>query len=1483
MFNLKTDKSSYLHTENINISVETDTDIDYWNLFYTIYPATSFLPIITNLNPSVVYSYKPIFETGTITFKAVGIKKLNNKTILLAFEDEIKLLFPTTIDSTTEVLGGVETAIKTLSNPITAVRFTKDGKIVYTESRNYKKYRVGSDRYLTVYEGDRFYEKLTLSEEVLDYLVPVLEENYDQYLVVIDRSGKEFERYKVPKKSESALDSKIKIYQDSYIPISVDTPADNFEYIYSEKIKDDISFITTDKDGKFTTGRKYRPGYIAMSLGKKSEDASNSDTNMDLFVSDYLFYTEKDNKNEILRKKVVEQTDIPYVLSGISMGFHFTDDVSDGGCDFTVPINRLIGKGKITVQVFDDNLDFFPNVQVTGSGIGITDISGICVFNNLPICSYVFTPSLDHYLFTPIVTTAGFTYPELASSVTEKVIQFIGTKYFTLGGSISDQNNQPIRDEVAFNIVDRFSQEKDTFNENSFWSGVGIYFPSNYSIYVTPPSDRVLITPKEYLYSIVNDDVSGLDFRTTTYSISGKCYDVDAYQASGIGISGMSINLYTGFIKPTSEYEIDEIENVTPFLTETTNASGLFVISRLLPGDYTLRAEKSMIDIERGISFIKRTMHIEEDSIFILTLRESFAMDGESAFLNLITSYRDEAISSGDMQTAISLTMLLSKFEKKVYFSPEQRTVTLYDRDYGGQDFFTEPLYSIEGKFIDENNNDVSGIDYMILSDNRRSVFNNVIKKVNGRDFSYEVKGEVTRDTSENDGYFGMFGLLKGSYTIIPQKKVETWQEVTDAQTLETTWQWVSEQDDPFNFGYTFRPSSKDIYINKSYSGLSISAYTSSVSGIVVDSVTGKGIQGVKLEIVGGEYMHEIVEVETDAGTSSVVMEIPKQTNSLMSGIYFFEKQLPETQYDIYPFKEVTGISVSDFYSYAPPKGNIIPDLSALPVSLQVYQDFVATKYPKYTITGIVLDELGGAINTDVGAVDGNQEAPSIKLGWKKEQLQSAGSDKPFEIPKYVFSSGVNSTGGYTIVTGMPESYTVLPGRNSFSYTPESVWNPSITGDISGINFVGSYVATPPQPPSSSGVSIDFSQYYISGRVSNIKNGNGISGIDVLAIEKTLYVNPGGTNQKSVKTDIDGVFMFDGLYPGLYHIAPENIQETHSVNYKDESIYFYHPDVPYQISLYDRNYSGIDFDALQKIKIEGFVHLVDTSGIVVGGIPNVSIFTNTGHSRINYLTSGFSVSHTYEKDLYYPFINYNYDGTIAVANQYGHNVQVINIHTGEELLMYGNSGINAEPGKPRIGVNFLSYPESVIKLPNDHLIVSEFGGNKITEIRNDSPAWSSDSIIKVFSFLDNVTYSKYFSTDFYSEDYLVKTVVNMRTNLIDKSIDLDNILNVLYNPYNDFANYFITFTQRTELFVDKGNKDLLQKIKYGYKVLGLNYFDGNTTFTNTYAKKLISIDDYNKPLYISGVGLASVVVKTLKVLINGKWHIVEDGETILLG
>lgn len=1252
--------------------IDKGDQFDFFDIFYE-YRGIEYL-IINYLSAETrSYIWNPPKVKGTITIKIVGYIREGKQKLLTYDSNNI---YVTNIEGVAEgvnILYGNSIQVLNKKEGITCSSIYDKTRIVMGEAHPYTSYKINDKDIIKVYpseEGVLQQWKKLMQNQNISKISPEPIEIYPSYIKIVNTSGITLFTYEIPKVFNPEF------FHCTYIPLSVTNTSPNYIPTYAQVTNDETSLllslrtkdifnsVKTNEKGEYNTGKILFPGYISLALGMEIVKVkAKADYN------NYLFVYEGGTKGIVLQENLL--------FNPLDYSFEGEINRADIEKDFIVKrSSSLISVGSLKVAVYDEyKINGLSGVLIkVDENSAYTNSSGIALFSDLPVNTYKVNPQnvegYKRYTFEPTTKEVDIT------SGVETFTIFTSIPKYSIEGKIKNQYNDELVQPIDIEIRDLRRESEDTLPSviGSYSTG---YSYRNGSYRVSAIYKNIQFQPQNYIINLGPEDAVNIDFKTNTYRITGRVYDLNQS-----GISGATINVYNDFIEePTLTFDENGItvdEHGEPFYSVKTDSSGVFIID-LLPSEYTIRAEHKSYNVEALIEWLKSTEGLGEDSVFILLLREYLSSTSEEEKEELMKSIIEAGGEYGISGELLN-SLLTSGVVTKYFFQPNQRHITLNKNTYR-QDFFREPTYNISGKFIDAKTGEgVSGVNYWLMTSNSRMLYPQSYYKVNGKDYSNEAIGKVCEANSFPDGSYLITGLLPGEYYVIPLKQLDEWQQnVTEDG--EEYWEWVkilSTDEEgyecPWNYGYIFKPENIRTYLlNNNINGLDIDCYTGKVYGEIVDT-SGIPISGIKVELLGGEYKYQ----RTDEGD---LIANPKQTNTNTSGIYLFEYQKPEELYTLHLFKETRDNS---FYHYNPEtdpsKRTTIPD------DTNWEQNFTGIEYPKYIIKGNVVDTSGIPIQTEVYAEDGEQEPPSILHGWKEEQKKEG-----FEIPKYTFSGITNENGNYEITVKLPATYEIYPASYGYNYNP-ILYQKDIKENTSGIDFIGK-----PIPPDEEST-CPHGKYNVKGKVIDAWDRSGISNIPI----DLVYFQENNNKKFTTKTDEDGFYTFNNLSKGEYFIYPEE-----SISYK------IWPMVPYYIHITNNNISGLDFELIFAYKVTGKVTYEDGEPI-----PNLSILFTQSHSLVKQVNieTGESIWN-YTSGLFHPIIKEDWIGGKVIVNEGKHNLLYFN-NKNELVLQHGQyfSG-NSIPVPPcKDLTKGLSYPIDVEHSPRQFFRIVSFGNKSIDSL-----------------------------------------------------------------------------------------------------------------------------------------------------------------------
>jgi|GEM_PF-5785651 len=1235
MIKLELTTTSKFVTSKILLAWTTDIEYDWYQISYRYSNQENWV-ILVDFFKGKEYSFYPPKIKGKIYIKVAGFKRNSKQNILIIDEDKTTLFIPSTIESTTHVLSG-NYSILSQDRGITCGVFDGLNKSIIAISREEKKYKINPNEEITLNKKNQdeiineFIDKT--KNKTTTYTLPIETEYNPTYLSFIDNSGIEFHHLDIEKDYLSYFPQEVKKLSNQFVIKEIDKKGKNL--VLSQSTPDSFYTTKTDKNGKYTTEKVFKPGRVSLSLGKNIVDFDEEK------VSDYLYFTYDKESKKWIGVEAVE-------------GFYFNPknyysgvvvEDRDLRVDFTIPKEPLIvDYGKVITKTkrltTDEILSGVPiSISYPDETKSLitqnTSESGISLFE-LPVGSYnvkILSSGLgyERWKFEPAIETI-----ELSSGQTIEILSY-GEPYYSISGRVRNQLGNTLPENVDIEIRNTYTDETLVLSTNDSYDTSYNLTDGSYRV----TSLHIPSYPSYYDVEIAGDDVVVKDFIIPTNRVSGIVVELD-----GSGVEKAEVSIYKGLLdEPKIQFEKDKIviDEGSPFYTVKTGRSGLY-IADLFEGDYTLRATKTSYNLNDIVDWLKDYLGLDEGSELILLLRQ-YQEETSKEEQETLTKEIIDILKENGLEIDVTGSLNLSGGLVKYYFQPLQRQVSLYDRDVGGQDFFREDTYSISGRFINgrDTTNGLSGIDFYVLTNNERLLYTQSYYRFGGVEFSDSGYGVVGKTKSTPNGNYYVTSLLPGNYIIVPAKIVEeyVYNEEEKIYEWQQVWDSVEGRRRVFNYGYLFTPDYQARRLsNSNIYNLNFYGYTSVVSGIVLD-VNSSGIEGVKEELIGGEYEYEYEEGE-DGGGSWVI--VPKQAYTDCSGVAIFKHQKPNELYQLHFFKEVN----NHFYYYQP--NDVSKRISLTDLDFICYTTGI--EFTHNYISGKVIDASGIPIKTEVIAIDGIKEQYSIV---KKETS---------EEPSYYYFTGiVDNDGFYTIETLLPGSYTVFPRSYSYKYEPTSYTINNIDVDNkSGLDFVGDMISegSEEKPP------IDL-PYYASGRVYNVWNNEGVSGIEIIGIKKSSI-----TKQYTTVTQSGGGFTLYTPDRDIYYIYP-----------KTENLYY--PPIPYVVNLNTDNKSGIDFGLIEKHKIYGEVKY--TTGEPISDLP---LLFNQSYSRVSIIDRSGVELFSYDKDLYKPLAKHNpLTGELVIVNTGKHNLLVL---SGSEVTwsMGDFTSGNSIPGKPDF--KWINYP-----------------------------------------------------------------------------------------------------------------------------------------------------------------------------------------------
>ena len=1212
----------------------TDIEYDWYQVSYK-HSSQGDWTVLVDFFKGKEYSFYPPKKEGRVYVKVKGFRRNAKQNILIIDEDKASLFIPSAIESTSGILSG-SYSILFQEKGITCGIFDGLNRYIIAISRETKKYRINPGEEVEIVKKNQndiikeFIDKT--KDKTVTYTLPIEVEYNPTYLSFIDNSGVEFHRLNIEKDYLSYFPPEVKQLSNQFIIKEIDRNGENL--VLSQSTPDGFYTVKTDKDGKYITEKVFKPGRVSLSLGKSIVDFDKEK------IRDYLYFT-YDNR----AKKWIGITE--------AKGFYFNPknyysgiviEDKDLRVDFIIPKEPLaVDYGNIIVRTkrltTDEVLSGVP-ISIADV-IQKTDVSGVSFFE-LPVGKYdvrILSSGLgyDRWKFEPSAKEV-----ELLSGQTIEILSY-GEPYYRISGKVRNQYGNTLPESVDIEITNLYTDETTILSTNDTYdTGYNLTEGSYRITSLHSPS-----YPSYYDVQVVGGDVIVGDFIIPTYRVSGVVLELD-----GSKVEKAKVNVYKGFLdEPKAKFEENKIviDEGSPFYGVETDKDGLYIID-LFEGDYTLRVTKESYNLNNIIDWLKEYLGLNEDSELILLLRqyqEETSKEEQEELAKEIVNILKEYGLEVDVIGSLNLSGGLVKY----YFQPLQRWVSLYDRDVGSQDFFRENTYSISGKFIDgrDTSKGLSGVDFYVLTNNERLLYTQSYYRFNGVRFSDNGYGVIGKTKSTPDGNYYITGLLPGNYIIVPAKIVEeyVYNEEKEIYEWQQIWDEVNGRRRVFNYGYLFTPDYQAHKLSDSnINNLDFYGYTGVVSGVVLD-VSGLGIEGVKVELIGGEYEYEYEE--SDEGDGGSWVAVPKQSYTDYSGVTVFELQKPNELYQLHFFKETKD---NCFYYYQP--NDISKRTSLADLDFTCYTTGI--EFPRNYISGKVIDVSGIPIQTEVIAKDGLKEKSSIV----KEE-------KSKEPSYYYFSGVVNNDGFYIIETRLPGSYTIFPRSYGYKYEPISyVINNIDTDNKSGLDFIGDRISE--EVGGIEKLPIDL-PYYASGRVYNVWNNEGVSGIEIIGVKKSDT-----TRKYTAITQSDGEFTLHTPDRDVYYIYPEVADS-----------YYYYPPISYVVNLNTNNKSGVDFGLIEKHRIYGEVRY--STGEPISDLP---LLFNQSYSRVSIIDRSGVELFSYDKDLYKPLAKHNpLTNGLVIVNTGKHNLLVL---SGSEIIwsMGDFTSGNSIPGKPNF--EWINYP-----------------------------------------------------------------------------------------------------------------------------------------------------------------------------------------------
>jgi len=438
----------------------------------------------------------------------------------------------------------------------------KDSEIAISDNTKIVIYRHSDGERLLTLEKEKAKNPVFFRQSKIGYI-----DYANDKVILYNRNTGESEEYlseKVFKDRISGIELDV---QQQYHPTSV-AETSGITMLISEQTDNRFTSLITDRDGRFVTKKIFNCGHIGISAGKifvntESEEKKDKDdpTKIELTDSQKRFCLWEEEKD---KKYVINQT-YAVGLSGIGTDAEiFHNDVKDIELRLPFSVQSEEFTKKLIVEVVHNDGTPVEDVTITGlkGGEGKTNAEGVYEqeFTCLPSeeAKYTITPSKKAYSFYPVSAEADF------SKSNEITLMFIATRLYSVSGRLLNQRNEELEQSVDVIAVEAYTERLQRFSGTGRYNtgetlAGGLYF-------VYPYREGINFSPRYQLVE-VREDLSGIDFWTNTWSISGKAYD-----SNGSGIEDVMISI--------------------DGLSSMTDTSGEYKNKNVLPGKYEITATK---------------------------------------------------------------------------------------------------------------------------------------------------------------------------------------------------------------------------------------------------------------------------------------------------------------------------------------------------------------------------------------------------------------------------------------------------------------------------------------------------------------------------------------------------------------------------------------------------------------------------------------------------------------------------------------------------------------------------------------------------------------------------------------------------------------------------------------------------------------------------------------------------------------------------
>ncbi len=451
-------------------------------------------------------------------------------------------------------------------------------------------------------------------------------------------------------------------------------------------------------------------------------------------VEHYIWKATSDSQGNFALQKVTPG-DYNFVSSqgkctfnSLQNAVHVTGDMGNqniqGDCYYTISGKVMDGAAPLAGVVVSTQ---------TGQSV-TTGADGVFTLAGLPPDTYTLSVSKNEYYFSQASLAANLTNQDLQG------ITFSGepSEYHEVGGKIME-GSAPLPG-VTLSIAPEITATSD---EN------GDYLFSNLtqgSYTITPQLTGYTFSPPTQGVTVSHQDIDTVDFSAelTKYDISGKVMD---------GATPLSGVLLT----------------IAPDITATTDASGNYCFTGLLPGNYTLTPAKAgyaFTPLSRSLTI--STQNLQNINFSGALIRYSISgkiTDGTTPLAGVLLTITPDVTATSDGDGNYHFSGLLpgdysiTPAKTGFIFTPLSRSVTISDQNLQNINFSGAMIrYNVSGKITD-GTTPLAGVSLAIAPD-------------------------ITA-TSDVNGNYLFSSLLPGDYSITPAKA-----------------------------GYTFTPSSRSITLS---------------------------------------------------------------------------------------------------------------------------------------------------------------------------------------------------------------------------------------------------------------------------------------------------------------------------------------------------------------------------------------------------------------------------------------------------------------------------------------------------------------------------------------------------------------------------------------------------------------------------------------------------------------------------------------------